>query len=181
MSDLKLGISGYGVLDHLFISDIRAENYSQAGLVLNFQMANPVALPRSFDGSGPVIQADYSFMGGDSVNLGSHRHEVALLIGWKQKFFEYLFLQPSFGAGYAANSLNYGGGNYPLPTSTSLNGRLHVIGGLEYCFVNGLCPFLFVGQLYETTLFDLGGLLEPYEIMGKMVGIGISGDLNSSH
>lgn len=51
-----------------------------------------------------------------------------------------------------ANSLNFGGGEYPLPFSNSLNGRVQLTAGAEYCFGSGLCSSLFAGYLFEKTI-----------------------------
>lgn len=117
-------------------------------------------------GSGPALDVAYSYVGGDIGNLGSHRHQVALMLGWRQTMLasDRFFIEPQAGVAAAANWLNFGRG-YPLTEETSLMGVGDLAVGYGFCGKD-FCLEASLGYFYETTLvgapdyFDHGPQLQ---------------------
>lgn len=183
MSNYQLYLGG-NIVDSSVRRDLELErydtNYHATQLHLGYQkiVVRPDWLKR-FTYGGYRLQLGYTYLGGDEGNLGSHKRQVDLQLGWKQMFhipfrndapFR-VFVDPAVGFGIARNRMNFGRG-FPLEAEHSgmLQARLGL--GAEYCFHTNLCIAARAGYFFEDSVAGLG-----YSHRGPYLGTELEGDL----
>lgn len=181
----RIGTSGYFMPGNqlLRLDEIGGyeTDYAQTGLQLNLGLR---LLER---GLSPIItHGDLEFdlglssMRGGEINLGSHREQAELSVGWRQNLLfadlpgqSGLFGQVSTGLGWGNNVFNFGKG-FPLPTINALTGQVLLMGGLQFCGGNRWCAHLAAGYRWERSLSTLP---TAYMNSGLAISLEISADL----